>query len=378
MNCMYCSYGLPDRGYYCPNCSAQVRCKKCSETLEPNAKTCVMCGTKVKDEVETLTSKANTTELAVNTFELSETIKNRTIRAKFTDNVGTVFAETLALFAGNRFNTGDSQRKVTKDNRSHFSIPLAASTLPDKEEVDEEEEKDNRSGIAKDGISNDLEKINMIFRFDDDRVTLKEPRIKANSKLDYGKRIIYIFLYANELRGTNQVSRDNINAILKEANVYDSNIRYWIANNPDLTTDNNMYELRNSGQIKSKQIISEIFDANKPDGWMPGTKTTKSSSVKKTKRKNDNENIINVGKEDEEAKKTSPKSSLPNPTKVLNRLINEGYFAKVREIQDIISHCKTLGYTYKSNDFSMPLLRLVRGLKLNRTTNQAGRYEYKA
>jgi hypothetical protein len=47
IKCNQCSADLPVRGFFCPACGCQVKCKHCNDLLEPNAKACVSCGTLV-------------------------------------------------------------------------------------------------------------------------------------------------------------------------------------------------------------------------------------------------------------------------------------------------------------------------------------------
>jgi hypothetical protein len=62
----------------------------------------------------------------------------------------------------------------------------------------------------------------------------------------------------------------------------------------------------------------------------------------------------------------------------LTQLLAGNFFAKPRTINDIIGHCKlTLARTFKANEFSGQLGRLVRNGKLTRNKNAEKQYEYK-
>jgi hypothetical protein len=61
----------------------------------------------------------------------------------------------------------------------------------------------------------------------------------------------------------------------------------------------------------------------------------------------------------------------------LNRLVDEKFFDKPRTISDIIGHCKNdKAQTFKPNDISGKLIRLVRSKKLNRQKNTDNQYAY--
>jgi hypothetical protein len=61
----------------------------------------------------------------------------------------------------------------------------------------------------------------------------------------------------------------------------------------------------------------------------------------------------------------------------LGQLVVAGFFKKPQTINDIIEHCKhNLARTFKANEFSGKLGRLVRSGELSRKKNADGQYEY--
>jgi hypothetical protein len=62
---------------------------------------------------------------------------------------------------------------------------------------------------------------------------------------------------------------------------------------------------------------------------------------------------------------------------MLDRLVSEGFFKKPRTIKELVEHCShNLALKYKQSDFSGPLGRLTRDVKLKRTKNADKQYEY--
>jgi hypothetical protein len=65
-------------------------------------------------------------------------------------------------------------------------------------------------------------------------------------------------------------------------------------------------------------------------------------------------------------------------TATLTQLVGTSFFDKSRTINDLVEHCKhSLARTFKPNDFSGYLGRLVRAGTLSRKKNADKQYEYK-
>lgn len=95
-NCIYCNSQLPNKGFFCPQCSKQVKCKRCSEMLLAEAKVCIFCG----EEVGLKTSSTN-----LNSIEFSETETSRNFKASFTDTVGQSISDSFGLILANKMGT---------------------------------------------------------------------------------------------------------------------------------------------------------------------------------------------------------------------------------------------------------------------------------
>lgn len=67
----------------------------------------------------------------------------------------------------------------------------------------------------------------------------------------------------------------------------------------------------------------------------------------------------------------------PGGKAMLDRLHGEGFFKKPKTIKQLVEHCEhNLAFKYKQSDFSGPLGRLTRDVKLKRTKNADQQYEY--
>jgi predicted transcriptional regulator len=77
-----------------------------------------------------------------------------------------------------------------------------------------------------------------------------------------------------------------------------------------------------------------------------------------------------------------PKQALsgrPGPTEVVNKLVADGFFKEAKTVAEVLEHVKhKRGYTFKTSDIAVSLLRLVRGEKIERHRNKDRQYEYKA
>ena len=79
------------------------------------------------------------------------------------------------------------------------------------------------------------------------------------------------------------------------------------------------------------------------------------------------------------AKKSGNKPSGQGAVATLSKLVEDGFFDKPKSIGDIVEHCQhNLARTFKANDFSGKLGRLVREGDLTRAKNAENQYEYQS
>jgi len=95
MTCQYCQTELPEKGFYCPNCFKQTKCKLCNEALLADTKICIYCGELTGQQSQS----ANT-----NTIEFSETKEEKKFKASFSDTVAQSVSQSFGAFLGNKIN----------------------------------------------------------------------------------------------------------------------------------------------------------------------------------------------------------------------------------------------------------------------------------
>ena len=226
--CIYCDTIFPQKGFFCPNCSKQVRCKSCSETLEQNAKSCIYCGTSVGNGS---TANDNSTKnLVVNVIEYQETRTTRGFKASFTDTVGNSVSNAFAQIIAKGIVPPTTKPRFNKN------IPVedtSAEILDDFTNLEDKSPKiQPKIEVTSTSLEIDeLQKIKRIFRFEEEKTVLIDSRLKASSKADFVKRLTLLFLYGHHLFGKSSVAREDLTKILKSAGVEDGNARYWISHN---------------------------------------------------------------------------------------------------------------------------------------------------
>ncbi|NJO74899.1 MAG: zinc ribbon domain-containing protein [Leptolyngbyaceae cyanobacterium RM1_406_9] len=246
--CFSCQGNLSADDIYCPSCGLQVQCKnhECNSWLKSNAHFCNVCGTPVGAGIAGISSnQAVIPSPAVNKLEYKD--KECSLKTEFTNEVGESLGIQIGSILGTRIAAKAAQRQQTYIQTasavedSHLSLPEAVPALA--------QEKRTIPVSAKPlEASPDAESLKQIFRDKGDRFKLNDPRLKAGSKLDYARRLTYVFLLAyEELKGQDQASRSNLNDILNEAGVYDGNTRTWL--NAEVLKDSSIAKKRGQNTI---------------------------------------------------------------------------------------------------------------------------------
>lgn len=250
MNCIYCDTKQPDKGYFCPNCFKQTKCKHCGETLIKDAKICVFCGELLgKTDIST----------NMNIIEFSETETKRSFKASFTDTVGQSISDSFGIILTNKIS---SKKNITPALSFANNNPV------------EEKTEDADSDIIVESpkvIVPELEQLRNIFKEDGDNISLLETRLKANSKRDYGKRLTLLFLYYKHLSGIDNVPRNSLTVILEDASVEDGNLRSWLVNNPLIGNNSGFVHIKASGKDAAKLYLTEMQNSEIKDKWQIGT-----------------------------------------------------------------------------------------------------------
>lgn len=294
LTCFGCEMSLPPEAKFCLECGAKVRCGTCATALVKGSKFCFNCGDAVAAE-----SKSTS---AMNSIEFNESENGRNFKAAFTDSVGKSISESFGQFMANRLNQ-------TK------SLPLPSETQTNNRDtidvkVDEVENAASFNSSPKKLNSN----VERIFREKEGKVTLVETRLKAIGKLDYAKRLTYLFLLYNKEKGNESVARSSITSIMESVGLNDPNFRAWISSAADLLNEDDKVSLRIPGEEISKKCLSDIFNEAVEEKWTleniagkgPSTKSRakpskqpesnqESSTSKNSKSKTESYQFIDLG-----------------------------------------------------------------------------------
>ncbi len=290
-NCPFCNTSLPSRAIFCKSCTKQVRCKTCKDLLEPDSLVCISCGTRVGEGkdisvAEELTRPALTSNM--NTLEFDETRSGRSLRATLTDEAVAHLSDPFGMFIAGRI-TDRTQRSrqplspvFREITTEHDQLPPLTASESDNKRADRE------TVISDQGHNTDKDKLQRVFRYEGEQLRLHESRLKATSKLDAGRRLTYLLLYAYKSEGRDFVSREDVTEALRKADLFDSNLSRWISNSPDLYVDDrNAVSLRQPGQERAREVLGEVFDPEIPNVWTLGTSKAlgkpKSGNNRKTK-----------------------------------------------------------------------------------------------
>jgi hypothetical protein len=264
MNCIYCETHQPEKGFFCPNCFKQTKCKHCDEVLLKDTPICVFCGEQIGAKIQASN---------INTIEFSETEKARNFKASFTDTVGQSISDSFGMILSNKIGSKLS-------TGSTLSLDNASNNENKTEDVEVEVVNDVPKVLIP-----ELEQLKKVFKEDGESISLLETRLKAKSKRDYGIRLTLLFLYYKHLAGFDNVSRSNLTTILDDASVEDGNLRFWIGNNPLIGISNNQVHIKAPGKDAAKECMAEMQNPEIKDKWQIGTTSKVGRKTKDKKEK---------------------------------------------------------------------------------------------
>lgn len=113
-----------------------------------------------------------------------------------------------------------------------------------------------------------------MFSYDNDELRLEEDRLKADSGLEYARRLTYLFLYAHQLEGRKPVPYGSVKRVLEAAKIWDTNTRYALLHKFAVEISDDQIRLKPKGRELAITALNEIRDPNRADpGWTPDAKT---------------------------------------------------------------------------------------------------------
>jgi len=242
-----------------------------------------MCGTPVG------TGKAeanvNGSASSMNTLELQEDTRSRSLRISFTDAAIGSIGATVNELVSNKLASHDprSLKVVGGTIPTVPQLPAAGSgaTGP---VIDAARVEDRKPLVPPTG---DAERMRNIFEFDGEDFKLEENRLKADSRLDYARRLTYLFIYAHELAGRKPVGFDRVKKILETSKVWDNNTRHMLKQKMAVEIDGDMIRLKKEGRENAILALEKILDTAQSDaGWTPESQSrvTKSGGDAKEAR----------------------------------------------------------------------------------------------
>lgn len=277
--CPMCGSSLPERAIFCPACAKQARCKVCRDILEPNARACVSCGTLLGEGGTGVASEESSPlSPAVNILHFQEDKVGRTLNFHFTDTAMATVGETLVYALDNRLISRDARppHRTAQHMMAVSLLPAGGST--EEEILKPASDTDGAPKIQAHPSGSDKELLREVFHQEGTTLQLDEPRLKADSKLDYSRRLALLFVYAHEHEGRPQVPRSDLTVILQK--VYDTNTKNFLRTHPGFEREGELFRLNKQGKDEAKAALKRISDTTvEGPGWVPGaTKQSKDES----------------------------------------------------------------------------------------------------
>ncbi|MBI3977551.1 MAG: hypothetical protein HY331_05120 [Chloroflexi bacterium] len=209
----------------------------------------------------------------MNSFEFVQTRKRRSLRARLTDTAVRSLSPTIGLII-----SGSAAAHLPREDPSTVSAAVSADykqLAPARDTLKGDHQPDETAPVAGMPVvpaaDSDADRLRRIFRSDGHRLRLNETRLKATGKLDYARRLTYLFLYAYLSEGQEEVARADLIAVLEMAALYDGNWRSWLSRCPDITSDGRLVKLLLPGQEKAREILAQVSNPDAEDKWKLGT-----------------------------------------------------------------------------------------------------------
>jgi len=234
MNCIYCETQLPSKGFFCPNCFKQIKCKQCGELLMKDVKICIYCGEEVGHKIVS----------NVNTIEFFETETERKFKASFTDTVGQSITDSFGLILSN---------KIGLRKHTSTSLPFPNTNIQQSEITEEDAE-----------VINYHEAIISPILLQNELPTLEDVKLRdlAKSETEW----ILVYAYFASQKGTKVFTKENITQLYKDTK------RFTLSTNKNLSKNfkyisKTLYIKSTSNEDfilldKGKEKVMEIFKGN--------------------------------------------------------------------------------------------------------------------
>jgi hypothetical protein len=214
----------------------------------------------------------------MNTLELQEDARSRSLRISFTNAAIGSIGETVNQLVSDKV-ASHGPRSLKVVGTPVPAVPQLTGVAPGAigQVIDAAHVVDRKPVVQAIG---DAERIRNIFEPDgEEDFKLEENRLKADSRLDYARRLTYLFIYAHELAGRKPIQFDLVKRILETSKVWDNNTRHLLRHKMALEIEGDTIRLKKEGREKAVLALDEILDPAHPDaGWTPESqsRTTRS------------------------------------------------------------------------------------------------------
>jgi hypothetical protein len=233
--------------------------------LEKEAQACVMCGTAVGAGAASPSVNGNASPM--NTLELQEDTRSRSLRISFTDAAIGSIGGTVSHLVSDKLASHGPRPFKPAGGPTVLSPLLPAGEVGDGSQVIESATLDPKPPSP---VTGDAERMREIFEMDGEDIRLEEHRLKADSRLEYARRLTYLFMYSQELGGKKPIAYASVKKLLEASKVLDTNTRHELSHKMAVEIDGDTIRLKKEGREKAVSALDEILNPNHPDpGWTP-------------------------------------------------------------------------------------------------------------
>jgi hypothetical protein len=303
---------------------------------------------------------------STNVIEFSEDTKSRRFRAEVSDTAIDSVSQPLALFLGSRL----GKRAIHGQRQTGSPDEVVTFTADEIREYEDDQSPLTDSAKAL-PVSSDLEVLRRIFRrTNDNKLKLTDSRLKQNSQRDFVKRLTALFLLAHELEGNEAVARADLNAVLTDAKIHDSNAVAWINSTDILELDGNFVRLALPGRDYARKVLGDYLDPQIEGIWSFGSKSRRRSSKSRTSEVE--------GESEEGAKgRKGPRARGESYKAKVNMLLDSNFFADGRTDKEVQAELQRKGFKFELRRIREALVALTQKDRLTRNQNESNDWVYK-
>jgi hypothetical protein len=241
-----------------------------------------MCGTAAGAGAASPGVAGNTSPM--NTLELQEDTRSRSLRISFTDAAISSIGGTVNHLVSDKLASQGPRPLKQAGGPAVLAPLLSTGEATDSGQVIDGSKLDARPTSP---VTGDAERMRQIFEMEGEDVRLEEHRLKADSRLEYARRLTYLFIYSQELAGKKPIPCASVKKILEASKVLDTNTRYELSHKMAVEIDGDAIRLKKEGREKAIQALDQILNPNHPDpGWTPeSSRTSKAGGENKKETK---------------------------------------------------------------------------------------------